>query len=186
MSIPTDKLLAYLENIKSILEEIGVHVSQTYPKSSKAIYHRTNTAYDYCRIISASSYYLFLECRKWYGETGPKEVPEDLMLTPISLAYWFMGDGSSCRPKTENHKDTTIVKFATHAFSLHSIDLLVDKLRSIGLLTTKPSKDKRVKVGSGMSLVLSQYSVDAFTSLIDPYVIEPYRYKIKRRGCLTE
>src|SRR5438046_1573860 len=40
---------------------------------------------------------VFTEYYRWFYATGKKRVPSDLQLTSLSIAVWFMDDGSKSR-----------------------------------------------------------------------------------------
>lgn len=60
---------------------------------------------------------------RWYSG-GEKQVPEDILITPISLRHWFIEDGNF----NQRSWGTREITFATHCFSKQSIKYLVRKL----------------------------------------------------------
>lgn len=170
--------LKYLLNTKAILEDLGVEVPSKYPDVTSRIQSQTGKPFNFCYLHSLSSSVLTREHARWYL-SGAKEVPEDLILAPASLGYWFMEDGGSSRHSID--KTVVYVTFATYGFNVHSVSLLIEKLAALGLFVTKPYRDKHVVKGSGLRLILRQESADLFMELVDRHVTEPYRYKIKRK-----
>ena len=70
--------------------------------------------------------------RTWYDQldTRQKIVPADLQLTPTTLLHWYLGDGSMNR-HGGNRKPYPVL--ATNCFRYSDIQLLIAKLREIGL-----------------------------------------------------
>ena len=170
--LPTDQLLCYLAGIASCLELLDVPVSNGYPKIVEKTSH--GKPYMSHELLTRTSSFLTRERNRWHIK-GIKEVPEDLVLTPVSLAHWFMNDGSSPRQGS-----AVYASFATYSFSEHSIELLEHQLASLSIQVNR-GKNKQVVKGSGLRLFVQQAKVNLFMSIIEPYVVEPFRYKIKYR-----
>jgi hypothetical protein len=58
---------------------------------------------------------------KWYPD-GIKRVPNDLVLTPLTLAVWFADDG-------ENNKNSRYAKLHTNGFTVEEVEFLIDLLK---------------------------------------------------------
>lgn len=66
---------------------------------------------------------------RWYPE-GKKIVPRDVVLTPVSVALWFCGDGTS-------DKSTGTLSFCTNGFTRPDVEFLGDRLgKTVGIHTT--------------------------------------------------
>jgi hypothetical protein len=88
-------------------------------------------------------------------------------LSPMSLAFWYMDDGSF------NEQ----IRLATNGFSLNEQELLVSKLNSFGVLASI-FEDKR---GKGYYLNISQSNCDSFFSLIAQYVPKFMEHKLPNK-----
>jgi hypothetical protein len=97
-----------------------------------------------------------------------KKVPKLIhrWLTPISIAYWFMDDGSI------KDKKSKAVYFNTQKFSLQQVNLLCDILNSKFNLIAKPVKKKEK-----YQIYISGKSYETLTNLIYPYLIKDMLYK---------
>lgn len=140
-------------------------------------------AYEYCQVRSNTSLFLTQQKRRWYPN-GIKEVPIDLCLTPISLAHWFMGDGSSTW-NNFNHDAGVTADFATQNFSPYSIDRLEHQLELLGLthLSRRDySKRSSSKENFAVGIVVLGASLEPLMDLVEPYILPSYKYKIKRPG----
>jgi len=156
--------LDWLYFIKDMLEILGVAVTPGHPRVRVRI-GPTGKPYDYCCLQTRSSSALTPQFHRYKG--GRKEVPRDLVLTPILLANWFMGDGTS--PRFRKYPNYITASFATHGFPASSVEFLVELMGGIGLHTTNE------RVG----LRLRQGSVGEFMELVGPHILPSYRYKIR-------
>ena len=104
-----------------------------------------------------------------FYKDGRKQVPKLIhrWLTPVSLAYWFMDDGSI------KSKESKGVILNTHAFYRSEIERLVRALESVFGLQAKERKQKH-----GYQIYISGHSYERFKELVEPYVIESMRYKL--------
>ncbi|MBI4010301.1 MAG: helix-turn-helix domain-containing protein [Candidatus Aenigmarchaeota archaeon] len=86
--------------------------------------------------INTCPYPKFLSLRKeWYTRISGKTVkilPSNLEITPIKLLFWYLGDGCLVRRKNDGNRVPFIV-LATNCFSKENIDILIGKLKELGL-----------------------------------------------------
>jgi len=168
--------LNYLRNIKSVFLAMGIECYKDHLR----VYLRMNSSgnmYYYCLLKTGTSPLLLAKRLMWYPN-GKKEVLVNIKLPPRTLAHWFSGDGNSCYSKSY---PTVYTSFATCGFSEVGVLTLENKLHALSLHTYR-HLDHRVVRGSGISINISQDSVDNFMHTIEPYMLEPYLYKIKYRG----
>lgn len=81
--------------------------------------------------------------KKWYKQENGKTIkiiPRGLKVTPTSLLFWYLGDGSLIRRKHDSTRVPFIV-LATNTFSKEDIDFLILKLEEVNL-TFYPVKYK--------------------------------------------
>ena len=97
----------------------------------------------------------------------PKNLETDL--TPLSLAIWYMDDGSV---KSSRHKG---IFLNTQAFSLRDIGRLQQVLKKRFSIDSSTRKDK-----NGMQIYISSNSAERFIGAIKPYVIISMVYKIPK------
>ena len=96
-----------------------------------------------------------------------KVVPEDLELTPLSMAVWFMDDGSrksgQCRGLYLN----------TQSFTAAEVDLLQEVIRRDGgvLTTVRQQRD-------GLQIYVPAPSASAFAAYITGDLLPSMRYKL--------
>ncbi len=102
---------------------------------------------------------------------GRKTVPSDIRLTPISLAFWYMDDGSLSH--TEDQIDRA--HFATCSFTEQECDYLLEALENLGIDGVKYSAESYWRIR------LNADSAERFFLLIAPYIPECMQYKLPER-----
>jgi len=161
----------YLKHISSVLR-VNWH---KYVKNENSY----SAGKDYYKLNYYNKYEL-LKIAKFVLANKRKTITKEWcdQLTAEGLAYWFMDDGSSC-----NSGSSISVEFSTLSFTLREINMLRDMLFiKFGIYTTirKHGND-----GYGRVISLRQISVNRFMDLIEPYIVDCLKYKIKKRKCET-
>jgi DNA-binding XRE family transcriptional regulator len=98
---------------------------------------------------------------KWYKKVNGKilkVIPRDLKLTPTTLLFWYLGDGSLIRRKNDENRVPFIV-LATNNFSKEDINFLIKKLKKLGL-NFYPVKYKSGFTGKGCGYCLYSNTQD--------------------------
>lgn len=101
--------------------------------------------------------------RRFYAE-GQKQVPEDLLLSPLSLAVWLTDDGA---------KSHRAVSFNTQKFARASQERLIEMLRQQHSIDARPNRDKqywRLRIAVG--------SVGRLAALVQPHLLPMFSYKL--------
>jgi hypothetical protein len=165
--------LDWLNEIKTALITLGVNVSETYP----ALYDCCSHGKGYVKAAVTSSETELLEqsYERWY-DNGIKVVPCDLILTPLTVAHWFMGDGSSCYAGMSIQ-----TRLHTNKFLDEEVSKLLSLLQHLGVNYSYRTWQTRAKTGSREPVIQfkESNSVQVFMDLIKPYVCESFQYKIK-------
>lgn len=107
--------------------------------------------------------------QQFYDIKGKKIVPKIIkkLLEPVSLAYWFMDDGS-----VKSNESKGII-LNTHCFSTRDIKYLIFILNNKFNLNCKERIQKE-----GSQIYISGTSGENFIKLISPYMIPEMFYKI--------
>ena len=101
--------------------------------------------------------------REFYKD-GKKILPDNLKLDPLSLAVWFMDDGS---------KSYRAVYFNTQQFDTDSLQRLI-KLLKIGFdINARLNKDKKY-----YRLRIAVESVAKLRKIIEPHLLPSFKYKM--------
>lgn len=113
---------------------------------------------------------------KFYPK-GKKIIPEDisdLLRHPLSLAVWYMDDGTLDK-RSKYHYNALI---ATYGFSFGGCERLSETLhKNFGLEVSVTKCKMRSKIYP--RLYVKSRSMDSFISLIKPYTHPIFEYKIK-------
>lgn len=99
---------------------------------------------------------------------GQKQIPP-LILSPISLAFWYMDDGSLSH--TEYQEDRLAI--ATNGFSEQSVDNLIEALKKIDIKGIKYQS-------SGWRIRINKEDASKFFMLITPYIPKCMQYKLPK------
>lgn len=177
MSIITGKLLGdgSLRKKKNTLLEINhSHTQKQYvfwlydelrnlvrtpPKLRKSGKNRLSYRFTTLSLKNLNSFY-----KDFYGSNGGKKrMPTTLKLDGLTLAVWFMDDGSKSRRS---------IYLNTQQFTKFDQQLLLRKLQDIEILATL-NKDK-----SYFRIRLSQKTMGRYIELIKPFMIESMLYKL--------
>jgi len=132
-------------------------------KHDKKLLHsvRITTEFNYC-------FSLFRE--RWYLN-GRKIVPIDIKLTDKTIAYWFMGDGSSYKDK-RNDRGLVRINLATCSFTNDENLLLIKKLKELGICKTRKISDNSIAIYYTNEVI-------KFMDMVKPYILPCFRYKLK-------
>jgi hypothetical protein len=123
----SDRRLGWLEQVCNVYAGLGVHVNIIPVKL------KVKLAFIEGRKIKtgpASLLYTgvsdeFRELRRiWYPKDGPKRIPKNLRLDPLSVAMWFCGDGSASGSTNGQ------LGFYTNGFSKRDVQFLSKRLKT--------------------------------------------------------
>ena len=129
----------------------------TFPKMRKG--NGSRIAYRF----TTRSLPVFTEIYKRFYKDGKKSIPAEFKLHPLSLAVWFMDDGS---------KSYNAVYLNTQKFSIEEQNRLRRLLKEQHAIDTTLNKDKqyyRIRVAVN--------SVRRVRELVNPYLLPTFLYK---------
>ena len=158
-----DKSLIYLEWLYSMMNEL-------FPSGIKA-----KKNYHQHFIFSKSSSEL-AEFRNIFYPNGKKIVPKQikfLLTDPLSLAIWYMDDGSLDK-RDKYHFNATI---ATFCFSYKECELLAETLKNNFDVEARVHKST-MRGKEQYRLYVVSRSMDRFINIIRPYIQPCFLYKI--------
>lgn len=124
---------------------------------SKSIYFNT---------LSSSQFYFY---REVFYPKGKKIIPDNIekLLTPLSFAVWYMGDGSikskECNGRIIN----------THAFLEIEINKVCQILNRKFALQSSIRRQK-----DGLQIYISAKSAEKLITLITPHLLPYFKYKL--------
>ncbi len=140
-----------------LYEKLESYVS-TPPKLRKSGKNRFSYRFTTRSIPELNVFY-----EDYYSSKAYKTVPRNLQLNALTLAVWFMDDGS---------KDRDSVYFNTQQFDLDDQNFLLKKLSEMGLEGSL-NKDKLY-----FRIRLYKRYLRRFNILVEPLVIKSMKYKL--------
>lgn len=152
----TCKSKEYLEYIQPLLELVDIPFE-------KSIYYRGEKLASYM-LTSRVSPFLTEEFNRWYPN-GTKIVPNDLVLTPLCVCHWFIGDGTL----SSAHAYFMGIKIATHSFTREEREFLVELLKKEGIQSCRTNDTGE--------LWINKKSTQDFFDYIGECPVEFYSYK---------
>jgi hypothetical protein len=168
IGLAKDIHIDWMLQIKEALITLGVNVYDKYPKTYLA---STDLRSSVSPILSPIK-------NRWYNDKT-KIVPYDLIITPIMLANWFMGDGSSTYIGV--NKLSVVIMLHTDKFTEQEVNRLISQLKILGLQDTylghNTNKDK-TRIYPIIKISTSG-CVGKFMDMIIPYMCKSFEYKIK-------
>ena len=147
---------------------------RTKPKEkAKKVWGKIHKNYGFCTY----SHRLLGNFQKDFYREKKKVIPSNLFenITPLSLAVWYMDDGSI---KSSKHKG---VFLNTQSFIHEDVKKLQDILQNKFGILTSTRKDE-----TNEQIYLGGKSGEDFINIIKPYIIPSLLYKIPRVLRLTE
>ena len=126
--------------------------------------------------VTSSFSYELNELHKLFYNEGRKTIPENiekLLISPLSLAVWFMDDGTL----DYRVKDHCAFHFCTNCFTKEETQRLIDVLYSnFGIITSmhytlcRGKRHARIYIGAK--------GRERFIKLISPYILDCFKYKL--------
>ena len=108
---------------------------------------------------------VFTSYYNWFYKDRVKRVPKDLKLTPISLAVWFMDDGTKIR---------SAFYLNTQQFTLQEQKFLQKLLLDEFEIESTLNRDKKY-----WRIRVSTESTKKMLQIIKPYILPCFRYKLR-------
>ncbi len=115
---------------------------------------------------------LFTTYYEWFYTDGKKQIPLDLKLNPLSLAVWFMDDGTRIR---------SAYYLNTQQFMVAEQMFLQKLLSETFGLKSALNRDKQY-----FRIRFTTESSKSLHKLIEPHVVECMRYKLANDPVTTE
>ena len=161
--------LSFNPNYKELGDIISKEL-QKYQIESSTRFHIRKTGIPSFNLMSKMYPSLTLLRNYWYPN-GIKIIPKDLVITPKSLAYIFMGDGSS----RFTYKNLIVeIILCTENFTNQDNQSLIEKIRQLGItFRTRNHKD------SVRLVCKTKSDVRKFMNIVSPHMLDCFRYKVK-------
>jgi len=105
--------------------------------------------------------------KRWYPK-DKKRVPEDVVLSPLSIAYWFCGDGT--------YDKQGALFFCTNSFLKREAQQLAEGLTELGIrarCVPVPARSRQWKIA-----ITERDAAQTLRELTEDHVPECFRYKV--------
>ena len=155
----TSKYNEYIKYVSDKLESFGIKRSGRIYKEYHKKYNCHTYHYESNRYVELLPLY-----KKWYPK-GKKIVPEDIILKPITLRQWYIGDGQLEIRKKHRPR----IKLATDGFTIPDVNWLVEQLNDLNFISTRQPSTNRIYI--------SPRSIKKFLNYIGKCPVECYQYK---------
>lgn len=143
--------------------------------------YRGTTSSGYGSLMHNAHYISNYEFKLWANKNcfrdGKKYVTKEWAneLSPISLAFWYMDDGTLMNAEEKNTRPR--IHIATNAFSLDECENLKQALKTkFNIEVTILTKD----CYKGNVLCIDVENTEKFCELIAPYVVDSMKYKLPK------
>ena len=155
------KYKEYIEYVRDTLKSFGIEQMGNI---------RTETKLGcFCYHYFSLYYSELLPIRKqWYPE-GKKIVPKDIVLTPLTVRQWYIGDGSLGYERNGQAH----IELYTMGFMISDVEWLIEQLNQLGF---KVSRHPSIN-----SIGISVHSTKDFLNYIGNCPVECYQYKWARK-----
>lgn len=187
--------IQYLIHIIDCLEPLGVKFSEGHPKAFVRC-HQNGKPYLCCKLTSLTSDFLLAQWERWYRPVTDevrktrwfpvnrkwyKILPDDIRLTPLTMAKWFEGDGNAAW----NHRPGVRLNIATNGFAKGEVERLSALLLPFNVCANVNERPTKKQITWELSVGTID-SINAFYDLIEKLLHPCYNYKIKRAGHPSE
>ncbi len=107
---------------------------------------------------------VFTDFYNWFFQGKRKTIPNSLTLSPLTLAIWYMDDGSRC------DKD---IYLNSQQFTPEEQERLIQILYQQYLIKASLNKDKNYR-----RIRIKKESVSTFMKIVSPYIVSSMEYKL--------
>lgn len=116
---------------------------------------------------------------KWY-KNNIRIVPKDIIINPLTLLYWFYGDGTSWQSKKHNYSSS--ISLCTNNFQKEEVDFLNEKLHSLNI-KGNVYKSSNVTSKDNIGYVITIYDkyarLNFYNYIEDYHNVSAFDYKFK-------
>lgn len=126
-----------------------------------------------CHVYSNDEFNNLAEDMCWNGTKKYVSSKWANSLSPISLAFWYMDDGTITNSESERFRPT--MSIATNGFSYEECNNLIAALKNkYGIESSIRQKESY----KGNTLYFDTVNTDKFCALVAPYIVESMKYKL--------
>lgn len=163
--------LRYVSSIENHVKLIkNYFINYTSLKSfsfETRIHPKTNNSYTSYKLRTKQHEDFTKEYYRWYGLNNHKEIPNDLILTPLNCLIWYIGDGTLATGPNGSQE----LKLCTNNFDKDHLELIIlPQLREFEARIRHINKKQ-------YHIVIPHKNIKKFLNYIGTCPIEEYNYK---------
>lgn len=150
----------WIDDIKTRFDNFGISNKKTFNTKRQSVRLRT---FFYNEFL--------VERRRWnyIPGIGKTNIPSDVSIAPLSLALWYMGDGSL---------NTSSIYLLTLCFTKESQIELIERINKRYGWKMEAVK-RRVRNRERYTIYLPKADIRDFLAVIQPYMVNCFNYKLK-------
>ena len=155
----------WIHTVSHMLGDIGVpsKIFKTYPRNKMLIEEHLANSTGGLVLYTPTFQDTKFQRDRWYPG-GTKRIPKDLVITPLSVALWFFGDGSG--------SEGGHMSFSTHGFPETDLKWISDQLKVLWGIRVGVVKRGTLEVTRRNDALILK-------NLMEPYMIPCFRYKVR-------
>lgn len=166
--------LRYTSKSKEHIEFIGNYFKNYLcPKSYSVktyIHPKTDNSYTSYKLRTSQNVDLTVQYYRWYGTNNHKEIPLNLVLTPLTCLIWYIGDGT-----LSNGGRGQELKLCTNSFNVDKLNqIVIPQLQDFNAHTRKLSDHT-----NQYHVIIPHRKIKDFLTYIGPNPIQDYAHKWK-------
>jgi hypothetical protein len=131
---------------------------------------------------------IYKQYLRWYPINSEgkrvKQVPKDVVISPISVVRWFLGDGSTVQSEDNS---TIIIRLSTDGFHYSGVKFLVKKLNNIGIICHRTSENRIMINSRGVPSFFNYIGRDSPIKCYNyKFALPSFRFESKRMKEVAE
>lgn len=165
-----ERNLDWLVDISNTMRNHGVEsVIEKVPSRSREYLGRIIKSGPHVSLRTPMYRNLREEYDRWYPN-GKKAVPDNVVINSMSVANWYMGDGSLVKNLPGNLR----IKFYTNGFSKNDVNLLESRIETEFGFTGFTSFSR---IGQPI-MIFSARKALALLDMVRPHILSSFRHKV--------
>lgn len=162
------RYVSSIENHVKLIKNYFINYMPVKGLSAKTLIHpKTNNAYTSYKLRTKQHEDFTKEYYRWYGLNNHKEIPNDLILTPLICLIWYIGDGTLSKCKRRGQE----LRLCTNSFNKQKLEqVLIPQLQDFDAYLRHVYNEQ-------YHIIIPHRSINMFLQYIGDCPIEEYKYK---------
>lgn len=157
----------YEEHVKFISNYFKNYLTLKSLTSKTIIHPKTNNPYTSYKLRTKQCKDWTPQYYRWYGQNNHKEIPQDLIITPLICLIWYIGDGTLSKGKRQGQE----IKLCTNSFNKQKLEnILIPQMKGFEAYLRHVEKDS-------YHIIIPRRKIKQFLTYIGDCPIQDYKYK---------